>query len=74
VPAPKYSGSVLKALSVSTPPELEVHAEPVVIKMTLVAVLVKPAHGTQLPAAGTAKSIPMKLEPPLPKPPPTAMQ
>ena len=54
-PAPMLSGSALETLSVSTPRVLERHAVPLVIKMTVVAVFVKPDQGTQAPAAGTVK-------------------
>jgi hypothetical protein len=64
----------LKALTVNTLPSLERHPVPVVVKMTVEAVFVKPDHGLHLPSSGRAKFIPMKLVPPLPKPPPTAMQ
>ena len=42
--------------------------------MTVEAVFAKPVHGLQKPAAGTVKPFPMKLVPPLPKPPFTLMQ
>ncbi|HEY5022850.1 MAG TPA: hypothetical protein VII30_10245, partial [Gemmatimonadaceae bacterium] len=45
-------------------PLVERHPVPVVVKMTLEAVFVKPDHGVQSPGAGTAKSRPMKLVPP----------
>ena len=41
---------------------------------TVLAVFVNPDQGLHLPAVGSAKPGPMKLVPPLPKPPPTAMQ
>jgi hypothetical protein len=50
------------------------HPVPLVSKMTLEAVLVNPVQGAQTPGAGTVKFRAMKLVPPLPKPPPTAMQ
>ena len=74
MPAPKKSGSALETLAVSVLPVLERHAEPLVVKMTVEAVFVKPDHGAQLFAAGTAKPGPTKVVPPLPKPPDVAMQ
>src|SRR5262245_35877734 len=73
-PEPRNEGSVLEIVSSSALPSLERHAVPVEMAITLLAVLVKPAHGAHTPAAGRAKFLPMKLEPPLPKPPFVAMQ
>jgi hypothetical protein len=42
--------------------------------MTVPAVLVNPVQGVQTPGLGTVKFRAMKLVPPLPKPPSTAMQ
>ena len=75
MPAPKKSGSALETLAVSVLPVLERHAEPLVVKMTVEAVFVKPDHGAQLFAAGTLKLGPTKVVPPEgPKPPAVAMQ
>jgi hypothetical protein len=65
---------VLKTVTVSTLPSLERHPAPVEFAMTVEAVFVKPAQGLQSPAAGNVKPFPMKLVPPLPKPPFTLMQ
>ena len=73
-PDPRNAGSVLEMVSSSTLPSLERHPVPVDIAMTVEAVFVNPDHGRQAPAAGSAKPFPMKLEPPLPKPPFVAMQ
>ena len=73
-PEPSYEGSVLEMVNSTDLPSLERHPVPVASAMTLLAVLVKPDHGRQVPAAGRTKPFPMKLEPPLPKPPFVAMQ
>src|SRR5215467_2983597 len=65
---------MLETLSVSVLPVLERHAAPLVFKMTVEAVFVKPDHVVQLFIAGTAKAGATKVVPPLPKPPAVAMQ
>ena len=45
---PKKSGSALETLTVSVLPVVERHAAPLVVKMTVEAVLVKPDHGAHL--------------------------
>jgi hypothetical protein len=71
---PKKAGSALETLTVSVLPVLERHAAPLVFKMTVEAVFVKPDHDVQSFFAGTVKPGATKLVPPLPKPPPVAMQ
>jgi hypothetical protein len=73
-PEPRNAGLVLEIVSSSALPSLERHAVPVEMAMTLLAVFVKPDHGTQTPPAGRTKPFPIKLEPPLPKPPFVAIQ
>jgi hypothetical protein len=53
-------------LTVSALPSLERHPVPVVVKMTVEAVFVKPDHGVQLPSDGTANPNPTKVVPPWP--------
>jgi hypothetical protein len=60
-PGPKYEGSALETLTVSALPSLERQPVPVVVKMTLEAVLVKPDHAEHLPCPGTAKPDPMNV-------------
>ena len=71
---PKKSGSALETLTVSVLPVVERHAAPLVVKMTVEAVFVKPDHGAHLFSAGTVKPGATKVVPPLPKPPAVAMQ
>ena len=66
---PKKAGSRLETLTVSVLPVLERHAAPLVFKMTVEAVFVKPDHGVHLFTAGTVKLGATKVVPPLPKPP-----
>src|ERR1700733_731616 len=53
---PTYDGSVLKTLTISTLPLVEVHAVPVAVKITVVPVFVKPGHGAQMPGAVYSKA------------------
>ncbi len=71
---PKKAGSALETLTVSVLPVVERHAAPLVVKMTVEAVFVKPDHGVHLFTAGTVKLGATKVVPPPPKPPPVAMQ
>jgi hypothetical protein len=61
-------------VSSSTLPFVDLHPVPVDIKTAVEAVFANPAHLLQSPGAGTTKFLPMKLVPPLPKPPLTLMQ
>jgi hypothetical protein len=61
-------------LSVIVLPLVERHAAPVVVKMTVDAVFVKPDHVVHLFTAGTVKLGATKVVPPVPKPPAVAMQ
>jgi len=61
-------------LTVNTLPLLDRQPVPVDVATTLVAVFVNPDQGLQAPAAGTANPRPIKLVPPLPKPPLDAIQ
>jgi hypothetical protein len=70
----KNDGSALQTLIDSALPSLESRPTPFDVKMTVDSALVKPDNGVQLPSAGTAKPNPMKVVPPLPNPPSTAMQ
>lgn len=71
---PKKAGSRLEALTVSVLPVLERHAAPLVFKMTVEAVFVKPDQGVHLFTAGTVKLGATKVVPPVPKPPAVAIQ
>lgn len=74
VAMPKKSGSVLKTLSVNTLPSDDLHPVPVDVAMTVVAVLVYPCQGLQVPFAGREKFLLTSVAPPCPNPPRTAMQ
>jgi hypothetical protein len=70
----KKLGSALETLTVSVLPVVERHAAPLVFKMTVVAVFVKPDHDVHLFSAGTVKPGSTKVAPSPPKPPSAAMQ